>query len=126
MSAATFDPRWPNDVLNPAFRSLTASDFEVIELGWRGGQHSLCRSRRRLRRSSFSRAAAYVVLVWAGAAYAEEYVIEVGSAPGLSNVLVTSLGKATSVGTVAPPGRYYARIRAKNAAAPDRRRMRSW
>jgi hypothetical protein len=28
------DPRWNNDVLNPAFRSLTADDFEVIELGW--------------------------------------------------------------------------------------------
>jgi hypothetical protein len=31
----THDPRWDNDVLNPAFRSLTAGDFEVIELGWR-------------------------------------------------------------------------------------------
>jgi hypothetical protein len=32
----TFDTRWDNDVLNPAFRALTASDFEVIQLGWRG------------------------------------------------------------------------------------------
>ena len=31
-----FDTRWDNSVLNPAFRSLTASDFEVITLGWRG------------------------------------------------------------------------------------------
>jgi hypothetical protein len=31
----TMDPRWNNDVLNPAFRSLTSDDFEVIELGWR-------------------------------------------------------------------------------------------
>jgi hypothetical protein len=30
----TMDDRWDNDALNPAFRSLTASDFEVIELGW--------------------------------------------------------------------------------------------
>ena len=30
----TMDPRWNNDVLNPAFRSLTADDFEVIQLGW--------------------------------------------------------------------------------------------
>jgi hypothetical protein len=29
------DSRWSNDVLNPAFRSLTAGDFEVIQLGWR-------------------------------------------------------------------------------------------
>jgi hypothetical protein len=33
----TMDPRWNNDVLNPAFRSLTADDFEVIQLGWRNG-----------------------------------------------------------------------------------------
>jgi len=31
----TFDTRWDNDVLNPAFGALTASDFEVIDLGWK-------------------------------------------------------------------------------------------
>ena len=31
----TMDPRWNNDELNPAFRSLTAADFDVIQLGWR-------------------------------------------------------------------------------------------
>lgn len=31
----TMDARWNNDQLNPAFRSLTAGDFEVIQLGWR-------------------------------------------------------------------------------------------
>jgi hypothetical protein len=31
----TMDSRWNNDELNPAFRSLRAQDFEVIELGWR-------------------------------------------------------------------------------------------
>ncbi len=30
----TMDDRWDNDVLNPAFGSLSADDFEVIELGW--------------------------------------------------------------------------------------------
>jgi hypothetical protein len=30
----TFDPRWNNDILNPAFSLITASDFEVIQLGW--------------------------------------------------------------------------------------------
>lgn len=29
------DARWNNGELNPAFRSLTAGDFEVIQLGWR-------------------------------------------------------------------------------------------
>src|SRR5205085_6230574 len=34
----TYDTRWNNDILNPAFASLTAADFEVVELGWRAGR----------------------------------------------------------------------------------------
>lgn len=30
----THDTRWDNSILNPAFRNLTASDFEVIQLGY--------------------------------------------------------------------------------------------
>jgi hypothetical protein len=30
----TYDPRWDNEVLNPAFARLTAADFEVIQLGY--------------------------------------------------------------------------------------------
>jgi hypothetical protein len=30
----TFDTRWDNNLLNPAFSLLTASDFEVVQLGW--------------------------------------------------------------------------------------------
>jgi len=30
----TFDTRWNNSILNPAFALLSASDFEVIQLGW--------------------------------------------------------------------------------------------
>ncbi len=33
--SGTMDARWNNDVLNPAFASLSADDFEVIQLGWR-------------------------------------------------------------------------------------------
>jgi hypothetical protein len=29
------DARWNNDQLNPAFRALSAGDFDVIRLGWR-------------------------------------------------------------------------------------------
>jgi len=32
--SGTMDPRWDNDVLNPAFHALHASDFDVIQLGW--------------------------------------------------------------------------------------------
>jgi hypothetical protein len=33
--SGAMDSRWNNGELNPAFRSLTADDFEVIRLGWR-------------------------------------------------------------------------------------------
>jgi len=32
--SGTFDVNWDNDVLNPAFGGLAASDFEVIQRGW--------------------------------------------------------------------------------------------
>ena len=35
--SGSMDPLWDNDVLNPAFHSLTADDFEVIQLGWGQG-----------------------------------------------------------------------------------------
>src|ERR1051325_6994855 len=31
----TYDTRWDNDVLNPAFSALKAGDFEVIQRGWK-------------------------------------------------------------------------------------------
>lgn len=31
----SMDARWNNSELNPAFASLTASDFDVVQLGWR-------------------------------------------------------------------------------------------
>ena len=33
--SGTYDTRWDNGILNPAFRSLRASDFEVVQLGWK-------------------------------------------------------------------------------------------
>jgi hypothetical protein len=32
--SGTYDVRWDNDVLNPAFGALKASDFEVVQRGW--------------------------------------------------------------------------------------------
>jgi hypothetical protein len=40
-----------------------------------------------------------------------QYVLEVGSAQGLTNVLVTPLGRTTFVSTPAPAGTYYVRVR---------------
>jgi hypothetical protein len=44
--SGAFDPRWDNDVLNPAFRSLTTSDFEVITLGYQTAVPSAPRNLR--------------------------------------------------------------------------------
>ncbi len=44
--SGTYDPRWDNDVLNPAFSALHASDFEVVALGWQpspGGRRRAAR-----------------------------------------------------------------------------------
>jgi hypothetical protein len=113
--SGAFDPRWNNDVLNPAFRSLTASDFDVIQLGWRGGAPSTCGLPASPAPLMFSQSGAFVVLSWGAAAGASTYTIEVGSAPGVSNLLVQDLGATTTMSAIAPPGRYYARIRARNA-----------
>jgi hypothetical protein len=32
--SGVYDTRWDNDILNPAFRAITAGDFEVVQLGW--------------------------------------------------------------------------------------------
>ncbi|HEX7155300.1 MAG TPA: hypothetical protein VF618_27785 [Thermoanaerobaculia bacterium] len=32
--SGSYDTRWNNDILNPQFRRLKASDFEVVQLGW--------------------------------------------------------------------------------------------
>ena len=32
--SGVYDTRWDNDVLNPAFTAIKASDFEVVQLGW--------------------------------------------------------------------------------------------
>jgi hypothetical protein len=32
--SGTYDTRWDNDILNPAFAAVKASDFEVVQLGW--------------------------------------------------------------------------------------------
>ena len=35
--SGTYDTRWDNGVLNPAFSGLTGNDFEVVRLGYTGG-----------------------------------------------------------------------------------------
>ncbi|MEP7116010.1 MAG: hypothetical protein ABI880_00400 [Acidobacteriota bacterium] len=213
--SGAFDPRWNNDVLNPAFRGLSASDFEVIQLGWGGGgaptppptPPPVCtpgppsglwatasgynvqvgwtppsgslvghlldvgsgsglanvaslpipsptagaagavpagRYYLRVRAAtscglggasnevvvdvpsgcsapavpgtlSAAVSGRSVSLVWGAASGAASYVVEAGSASGLTNVLVSNVGSAMSIGGPVPPGTYYARVRAMSS-----------
>jgi hypothetical protein len=33
--SGSYDTRWDNGILNPAFHAITANDFEVVQLGYR-------------------------------------------------------------------------------------------
>ena len=60
----------------------------------------------------------HVTLAWTPPVTASapvSYLVDVGSAPGLANLLVAQAGPVTAVGTPAPPGTYYVRVRAQNA-----------
>jgi hypothetical protein len=51
----------------------------------------------------------------AGGCPATNYVLQAGSAPGLSNIAVFNIGSTTGLTTAAPNGIYYVRIVAQNA-----------
>ena len=58
-----------------------------------------------------------VGLNWHSGDDVRDHIIEVGSAPGASNLLRMSIGPKQSVASPAPPGRYYVRLRAVNGVA---------
>jgi hypothetical protein len=116
--SGAFDPRWNNDVLNPAFRALTANDFDVIELGWRGGT---CAPPTPPHALSSTVVGQLVHLNWLAPSGGgqQEYVLEAGTSPGLTNAAVIALPNNPTYSVVAPPGTYYVRARARNACGPS-------
>jgi hypothetical protein len=115
----TYDPRWNNDELNPAFARLHASDFEVVELGWQpaGPPPSLpaapsalaavARGSRRVRLSwqdnSKDETAFHVEMRTGRGAFAEVAVVGANAVAAVVRGLV-------------PRTRYAFRVRAANAA----------
>jgi hypothetical protein len=111
--SGTFDPRWDNDVLNPAFRSLNASDFDVVELGWRGAS---CTTTVPPQGLSVQTSGNIVRFDWSNGSDVEEFVLEAGMSPGLSNAATLLLPASDRSFTVAAPlGVFYVRMRARNA-----------
>ncbi len=113
--SGAFDPRWDNGVLNPAFRGLSASDFEVVELGWRGGGTSSCVPGPPT--ALWATASGYDVQIgWTPpAGPVSGHVIDVGSAAGLANLGALPVWAPTmGIAGPAPAGRYYLRARAGN------------
>jgi hypothetical protein len=116
--SGAFDPRWDNGVLNPAFRSLTANDFEVIELGWRGAAGP-CAAPGAPRDLTGTGSGLMAHLSWqppdAGGAV-NTYRLEAGDRAGLANLAQVPLpGSQTTLQGSAGPGTYYVRMRAQNA-----------
>ncbi len=112
--SGAFDPRWDNGELNPAFRALNASDFEVIELGWQGGA---CARPEAPSSLSSTVSGQLVQLSWQPPANGghQDYVLEAGSAPGLANLVSAPIANVPSFSVAAPAGTYYVRVRARNA-----------
>jgi hypothetical protein len=56
-----------------------------------------------------------LVVSWQPAPSATSYVLEAGSAPGLTNIFNANIGNVTSLGSPAPAGPYYTRVRSVSA-----------
>jgi hypothetical protein len=55
-----------------------------------------------------------LTLTWVTAAMATSYLVEIGSAPGLEDILQQDVGSATELTISTSPGTYFVRVRAKN------------
>ena len=56
-----------------------------------------------------------VTLTWQPVADAVDYIVEAGSVSGSRDLYNASVGASPSLSTLAPPGRYYVRVRARTA-----------
>jgi hypothetical protein len=116
--SGAFDPRWNNGQLNPAFRAIKASDFEVIQLGWRGnaGPCTAPGAPGQLSSTASGLSASFQWSAPANGGALTDYVLEAGRSPGASDLATVTLGASTTTFTASGlPGTYYVRVRARNA-----------
>ncbi len=111
-----FHPNWNNGQLNPAFSSIKAGDFDVVQLGWRGTTGP-CTAPGAPQDFAASASGLRASMSWAPPASGSvtDYLIEAGSAPGASDLATLPVGPTTtSYSVVGPAGTYYVRVRARN------------
>jgi len=116
--SGAFDTRWNNDQLNPAFRAIRASDFEVIQLGWRGNPscNTAPGAPTNLIGAANGLNASFTWNAPTSGGTVADYVLEAGRSSGASDVGSMSIAaSATSFATTGVPGTYYVRVRARNA-----------
>jgi hypothetical protein len=65
---------------------------------------------------TFAVAGRAVTLQWVASPGALDYILDAGSASGGVDVFSASIGPATTLTVAAPPGRYFVRVRARNAS----------
>ena len=116
--SGAFDTRWDNGQLNPAFRAIKASDFEVIQLGWRGntGPCTAPGAPAALVGSASGLDASFGWSAPTTGGALTDYVLEAGRSPGASDAAIVTLpASATSFTASGAPGTYYVRVRGRNA-----------
>ena len=119
----TYDPRWDNDELNPAFGQISARDFEVVKLGWTPGAAPPGVPARPTNLRAQARAPRRVDLTWTDNATDESgFEVEMkrsGGSFAAVKSLPANLNRASVTG-LAPGTRYVFRLRAKNATGASR------
>jgi hypothetical protein len=116
--SGVFDTRWNNDQLNPAFGAIKASDFEFIQVGWRGNSGPCVApgAPTGLVTSATGLSASFAWSAPATGGAIDDYLLEAGSAPGASNLATVPVpASSASFSATAPAGTYYVRVRARNA-----------
>lgn len=116
--SGAFDTRWNNSQLNPAFRAIKASDFEVVQLGWRGGG-STCTPPAAATGLTGQVNGVNALFAWTAPSTGgavTDYVLEAGRSPGASDAATVTLpASAASYSATGVPGTYFVRVRARNA-----------
>jgi hypothetical protein len=120
----TYDTRWNNDVLNPAFSALKAGDFEVIQLGWKPGippppPPPPTPPAAPANLQATAQSSSQVGLGWSDNSSNEQtFRIEMKSGAGaFAEVSSVAAGiTSTAVGGLSPSTAYTFRVRARNTA----------